>query len=168
MGADAAHGRGDVGAFLASFRADLVALAYVLTGSQHDAQDVVHTVIVRLLRTDLTRVGDPRAYCRRAVINECASWGRRRVRSARTVKALEAEWNRVLSSQPDPFGRVEVMSALRSLSQRQRTAVVLRYYLDWNDDQIAEALKCAPATVRSLLSRGLKRLRAELEGEDRR
>ena len=54
------------------------------------------------------------------------------------------------------------MSALRSLSARQRAAVVLRYYLDWDDDSIAQTLACTPATVRSLLSRALKKMRTEL------
>lgn len=143
-------------------REDLVALAYVMTGSQDEAQDVVHEVFVRLLRADVTGVDDLWSYARRAVTNECASWGRRIARGARRSQALSVEWNRLLRTQPDPYGRVEVLSALTSLSQRQRAAVVLRYYLSWEDDAIAEALGCAPATVRSLLSRALRKLETEL------
>ena len=147
---------------MARARDDLVALAYVMTGSQDEAQDVVHEVFVRLLRADVTEVHDLWSYARRAVTNECASWGRRIARGTRRSQALRAEWDRVLRTQPDPFGRVEVLSVMTSLPQRQRAAVVLRYYLSWDDDAIAETLDCAPATVRSLLSRALRKLQAEL------
>lgn len=152
----------EVGAFLADSREDLVALAYVMTASQDEAQDVVHDVFLRLLRTDLTGVADLRAYARRAITNECATWGRRLTRSRRRSRSLHAEWQRVLATQPDPHGRVEVLTALSVLSTRQRTAVVLRYYLDWDDEAIAETLHCAPSTVRTVLSRAMKKLRADL------
>lgn len=161
-----ASSRGDdaveVTEFLRNAREDLVALAYVLTGSQEEAQDVVHDVFVRLLRIDLAGVADLRSYARRAVTNECASWGRRLTRNARRSRQLRSEWDRVLSTQPDPFGRIEVLSAMTTLSSRQRAAVVLRYYLGWDDAAIAETLNCAPTTVRSLISRALKKLRTEL------
>lgn len=153
---------GGLSEFMGEAREDLVALAYVMTGSQEEAQDVVHDVFVRLLRTDLAGVADLRSYARRAVTNECATWGRRLARSARRSRQLRAEWDRVLSTQPDPFGRIEVLSAMTALSARQRAAMVLRYYLDWDDAAIAETLNCAPATVRTLISRALKRLRTEL------
>ena len=65
---------------------------------------------------------------------------------------------------PDPAqasgDRDEVERLLRGLPRQQRAALVLRYYLDWPDDEIAQALGCAPATVRSHLSRALATLRA--------
>jgi RNA polymerase sigma factor (sigma-70 family) len=125
----------------------MMALAYVLTGSREDAQDVVQNVLTRL--TD-----------------ECASWGRAKSRTRRRLNAASSEWVRRHSTQPDPYGRAEVMSALRGLPHRQRTAVVLRYYLDWDDRAIAEVLGCAPATVRTILSRTLARLRTELGGDN--
>jgi RNA polymerase sigma factor (sigma-70 family) len=147
-------------------RNSMLALAYVLTGSHEDAQDIVQTVLVRLAGVELGRVADIRAYCHRAVTNECASWGRAKVRSRHRVETLSSEWIRRHSTQPDPYGRIELMGALRALPLRQRSAVVLRYYLDWNDDAIAETLGCAPATVRSILSRALKKLRTELGDDD--
>lgn len=142
----------------------LVALAYVLTGSRSDAQDVAHDVVVRLLERNPSTVRDLDAYARRAVVNECTSRGRRMGRSISREQRLRLEWNRVLATQPDPYGRLDVMAALARLGGRQRSAVVLRYYLDWTDHDIADALGCAPATVRSLLSRAMKKLRAELDG----
>jgi RNA polymerase sigma factor (sigma-70 family) len=57
--------------------------------------------------------------------------------------------------------------ALLRLPERQRAAIVLRFYEDLSDVQTAEVLRCAPGTVRSLVSRGMKTLRTELEGVSR-
>lgn len=56
----------------------------------------------------------------------------------------------------------EMLGALASLPYKQRAAVTLRFWADWSDDQIAEALDCAPTTVRVLVHRGLNVLRTEL------
>jgi len=57
--------------------------------------------------------------------------------------------------------------ALMRLPERQRAAIVLRFYEDPSDVQTAEVLRCSPGTVRSLVSRGMKTLRSELEGVSR-
>ena len=56
----------------------------------------------------------------------------------------------------------ELWDVLDRLTQRQRTALVLRYYLDLPEEEIAAVLRCRPSTVRSLVLRGLARLREEL------
>lgn len=148
--------------FRASYR-ELVGLAVNLTGSREHAEDAVQEVYSRLMVADLTAIKDVHAYARRAVCNECMSWGRRMVRHGRRARALEAEWERDMRCLPDPFGRVELLSALAQLSPRQRTAVVLRYYLDLPDHEIGSALNCAPATARTLLSRAIRKLRITLD-----
>lgn len=150
--------------FMATNRADLVALAYLMTGNRETAQDVVHDVFARLLGLDVNDVENLRAYARRAVVNECAGWGRRRKHTKNRARRLEAEWLRRQAVQPDLFGRAEVMSALSAIPPRQRAAIVLRYYLDMTDEQAAEHLGCAPATVRSLISRAMPKLRTQLNG----
>ena len=57
--------------------------------------------------------------------------------------------------------------ALLRLPERQRAAIVLRFYEDLSDVQTAEVLRCSPGTVRSLVSRGMTTLRSELEGVTR-
>jgi RNA polymerase sigma factor (sigma-70 family) len=57
--------------------------------------------------------------------------------------------------------------ALLGLPDRQRAAIVLRFYEDLSDVQTAEVLRCSPGTVRSLVSRGMKTLRSELGGVSR-
>jgi RNA polymerase sigma factor (sigma-70 family) len=63
--------------------------------------------------------------------------------------------------------REVIWSALGVLSHRQRIAIVLRYYEDFTDEQIAQVLGCAQGTVRSLISRALPRLRASIENPKR-
>jgi DNA-directed RNA polymerase specialized sigma24 family protein len=55
----------------------------------------------------------------------------------------------------------------RKLSDRQRVAIVLRFYEDLSERQVADILKCRPGTVKSLVSRGLETLRTQIEGEGR-
>ena len=72
-----------------------------------------------------------------------------------------------VSSGDDAAGvddRDSLRRALRTLPPRQRTAVVLRHYLDLSEAQTAAELDCAVGTVKSLTARGLLALRAELEG----
>lgn len=132
----------------------LVALAFTLTGSREEAEDIVQNVLARLLQADLTSIDNLLAYARRAVCNETNTWGRSVARQGRRSRVLQSEWSRTLRTQSDPYGRVELLSALAALNSRQRTAVVLRYFLHLDDNEIGAMLGCSTGTVRSLLSRG--------------
>lgn len=72
------------------------------------------------------------------------------------------EATRAERTSPELFSPAEVMAALGCLTRRQRAAVALRYLLDLDDPTIAEHLSCAPVTVRSLISRAMHTLRAEI------
>jgi RNA polymerase sigma factor (sigma-70 family) len=67
---------------------------------------------------------------------------------------------------PGPEGQLvdrhAIVAALGRLSERQRAAIVLRYYEDLSEDAIAQTLRCRPATVRSLIARGVRSLREHL------
>lgn len=152
----------DLETFARSERDELVALAYLIAGTRTEAEDIVQEVLARLTRADLAAISDLTAYARRAIANECVTWGRRTTRRARGMSRLRLEARRLHAGIADPLGRVELASALGRLPARYRGAIVLRYYLDWTDDDIADALDCAPSTVRSWLSRGLAQLREEL------
>lgn len=149
--------------FAVEARQELVGLAYTLCGSREEAQDIVQEVMLKLALKDLAEIRDLATYARRAVYNESSSLGRRWGRGAIRRTRLVEEWQRTLRVQPDPHGRVEVMAALSRLPERQRAALVLRYYVDLPDQEIAAILSCAPPTVRTLLARGLRKLRLDLE-----
>lgn len=133
-------------------RLRLVRIAYLMTGNREVAQEVVQDAFVSARRS-WAGVRETRAYLRTAVVNGCRSWGRR--------QQLE-------SSRQQPQGDVaglqadELWDALSRLNPRQRAAVVLRYYEDLPDAEIAVLLGCRPATVRTSIHRALDALRKEI------
>jgi RNA polymerase sigma-70 factor (sigma-E family) len=103
------------------------------------------------------RVDDVGAYLRRAVLHEIQrGWRRRRPTPDGVITTVGAEDDRVAEHD-------RVLRALRGLPARQRSAVVLRYYDDRSEADIAEVLDVPVGTVKSTLSRALDRLRSALE-----
>ena len=132
--------------------APLLRLAYLLVGARTVAEDLVQDAFLRL-HAAWARVDDPLAYVRTCVVNGARDHHRHRAVVDRTpVPRAEAVVDR-----PDELGHV-----LAGLPVRQHAALGLRYHLDLSDEAIAAALGCRPSTVRSLLRRGLARLREEL------
>ena len=127
-------------------------VAYLLTGSTEGAEDAVHDTFLRC-RSRFGTLEDPRSYLRAAVVNECRSVHRRLRRSPPPAAAPEPR---------PPAELVELRDALDRLPYAQRAAIVLRYFVDIPDDDIAAALGCRPATVRSHLRRGIANLREAL------
>ena len=127
----------------------LVRLAYLLTGRAAEAEEIVQDAYVAARRS-WSGVRDPYPYLRSAVANRCRSWGRRQV--------LERE-RRPRPAEPAELVADEMWDALATLPERQRTAIVLRYWADLPDAEIAEVLGCRPATVRTTLHRGIAALR---------
>jgi RNA polymerase sigma factor (sigma-70 family) len=160
--------------YLGSFAA-MVRLARVLVDSPETAEDLVQDSFVRLHR-HWGGVRDPRAYLQRSVVNACRSHHRRawreRTRAPRADTGLPAPAPGAVSG-PGTVGPVvdgtaeqgrsddaDVLgTALATLPYRQRAALVLRFYSDLPDAEIAVALGCRPGTVGSLVHRGLERLR---------
>ncbi|MGH2674278.1 MAG: SigE family RNA polymerase sigma factor [Actinomycetota bacterium] len=136
-------------------------LAFLLTGDRSVAEDLVHEAFVRLFGRfrDIRHPEAFRSYLRATVVNLARSHFRRR----RVERAyLERQGRPPDDASPDPGAREEMWDALQRLSPRQRAAVVLRYYEDLTEAQTAEILGCAVGTVKSLVSRGLDRLGAEI------
>lgn len=134
----------------------MVRLAYLLTGNQAAAEDLVQDAFVKVHRQWATGIEYPKAYLRTAVVNTCHSWGRRKVRELDHLR-------RRLETVEDPvLVADEMFDVLQVLPARQRAAIVLRFYEDLPETEIASALRCRPNTVRTLIHRGLKTLRQEL------
>ena len=131
----------------------LVRTAYLFSGDAGRAEEIVQDAFVQTHRA-WSRVRDPLPYLRTAVLNGCRSMGRRR--------QLERD-RRPRPPDPVPLGADELWDALATLPDRQRAAIVLRFYLDLPDDEIAGVLGCRRATVRTAVHRGLARLRQEID-----
>jgi RNA polymerase sigma-70 factor (sigma-E family) len=144
----------------------LVRLSVLLVHDQAAAEDVVQDAFVAM-HGRWSRLRDPDkalAYLRQAVVNRSRSTLRHRVvveRHARTSSAGD-----VAVDGPTVGGarRDAVRDALRQLSERQREVLVLRYYLDWSEAQIADALGISRGAVKAHAHRGSAALR-ELLGD---
>lgn len=139
----------------------IVRLAYLLTGDAPFAQEVGQEAFARLLpRVQETR--EPAAYLRTVAVNLCRDRGRREGTARRHPPAPPG-----VSPAPGlPADLDEVWLAVQALPARRRDAVVLRYWADLPTDEIARLLHARPATVRSLLHRGLASLK-EVLADDR-
>jgi RNA polymerase sigma-70 factor (sigma-E family) len=144
---------------------DALGLAYLLTGDRNLAEDLVQDAFVRVLG----RFHDLRSrdafwwYLRRTLVNLANSHFRRR-----RVERAWLERQRPEIAAPagaDLEERERVVAALMTLRPEQRAAVVLRYFEDLSEADTAEALGRPVGTVKSMVSRGMGRLREEL-GED--
>jgi RNA polymerase sigma-70 factor (sigma-E family) len=149
--------------FVRTETAGLLRSAYLLTGNAASAEDVVQETLTRLFPR-WTRVQDatyPQAYVRRSLINTFLNT--RRLRSATEIVVDD------VGDRPSQIDLAQgvadsdlVWSLLGRLGERQRAVLVLRYFHDWPDADIASAVGCRVGTVRSLLSRGLATMRTEL------
>jgi RNA polymerase sigma factor (sigma-70 family) len=102
------------------------------------------------------------AYLRTTVINLARMHHRRRATEQRYLEREAAQPPRHVGT--TDLEEYEVMkSALLRLPERQRAALVLRFYLDLSERDAAEALGCRPGTVKSLVSRGLEALRSQAQ-----
>lgn len=138
--------------------------AAVLAGDRAGAEDVVQEVLIRVYQRwdQIGGLDRPESYVRKVIVNEFISSHRRLWRLVPAGRGSDLD-DRVT---PDHSGgqveREALLAELAKLPARQRAVVVLRYYEELPDGQIAEVLGCAPATVRSLAFRALATLRADV------
>jgi RNA polymerase sigma-70 factor (sigma-E family) len=136
--------------------------AYVLTGSWSDAEELAQESMVRTLRAwpRIRERENPAVYARTVLVNRRRTLFRR----GKLAERHEAAESRPSAPVQDAVeDRAVVWAALLELPQRQRAAVVLRYYEDLSEAQTAAALGVAVGTVKSLVHKGLAQLRVHLE-----
>ena len=140
-------------------------LAYLLTGDRELAEDLAQEAFVRVARrlTGLRNADSVRWYLRRTVVNLVNSHLRRQRVERAHMPALASSV--VGLSTTDVVTKQAVRDAIAQLSARQRTVVVLRYYQDLTDQQIASVLGCPVGTVKSALHRAAAILRQNLGQE---
>ncbi|HEX9411030.1 MAG TPA: sigma-70 family RNA polymerase sigma factor [Actinomycetota bacterium] len=152
--------------FFRAEHARLQQALYVVTGSDQEAQDLMQEAFLRVWeRWDrVQRMDEPTGYLYRTAMNAFRSRLRRAARAARSLARLR----------PGPasqgFGgadqRDEVARALKTLSARQRAAIVLTELLDFDSAEAAAMLGVRPSTVRNLAAQARKALERILEVGD--
>jgi RNA polymerase sigma-70 factor (sigma-E family) len=145
-------------------QAGALRLAYLLTGDAGLAEDVVADAFARMYgRWRRDRIDDPRAYLRRAIVNQIR--GRFRRRATRRKHEANARLSELTAGAADEgiADRDRLRRALVLLPPRQRATVVLRVVEDLSELDTAALLGVSTGTVKSHLSRGIARLRAALD-----
>ena len=132
--------------------APMVRLARLLTAADPAAEELVQDAFLRV-RPRWDVIENPASYLRAAVVNGCRNHQRRRKIERRQIPAVGV-------ADDDRF---ELRGALEALPVRQRSAVVLRYYEDLPEAEIAELLDCSVPAVKSLLHRAVQDLRKVIE-----
>lgn len=140
----------------------LMKLAFVLTGSQHESEELVQEAFLDLQQR-WDRVLNPAGFLRTVVTNGARRRGRRRTRRHQIVERNQAVIAGDISQRP-PYDYY-LTDAMARLPDRQRIALVLAYFGGYSSAEIAETLGCKPATARSLVHRGIRLLGKELDRE---
>jgi RNA polymerase sigma-70 factor (sigma-E family) len=137
--------------------------AYLLTGNRADAEDLVQSVLAKTyLAWD--RIEDRAAldgYVRRAMVNTHISWWRRR--RVEEFPTDEVPDQAVADQSADSDMQEPLRRAIARLPQRMRDAVMLRYYEDMTEAEVAEVLGVSLGTVKSTVSRAVAKLRIDAD-----
>lgn len=132
----------------------LVRHARLIVGSQAVAEELVQEAFVRLHRS-WDRAVEPPAYVHTIVINLCRTWCVRAERERSLVESIVEPM-----ALPPEYG--DTWRAMLRLPEKYRTALVLKFYDDLSEAEMARLMDCRPGTVKSLIHRGLSKLREEL------
>lgn len=157
--------RGGYDDFAAASVGRLLRMAYLLTGSTHDAADLTQDTLERLFVSWWRIKADPMAYAFKTMVNLAHNrrrWRRRHVETALDLVAEPADDDR----SDQILSRAEIVSALQQLPPRQRAVIVLRYLEDLPEAHTAAALNISPGTVKSQSAKALTRLRQILVAVD--
>ena len=140
--------------FVAARTPALARTAYLLTGDHHLAEDLVQTALFQAARHWERIEGHPEAYVRRILYTQNVSWWRRRRLRETALEEYDAA-----AADADPDLRLTLEEALRRLTPKQRTVLVLRFFEDLTEAQTATALGIGVGTVKSMTRQALHRLR---------
>jgi RNA polymerase sigma-70 factor (sigma-E family) len=169
-----ARARAEFEEFVAARSAALFRTAVLLTGNRQDAQDLVQSALERACRhwDRVATAEQPEAYVRRILVNSLKD----RWRLGRRIVEVPFDdiWpppsgsgsgsGSAAAAGQSPFRQVELrrsmIAELRKLPAGMRSVLVLRYFEDLSEVEIAHALNCSTGTVKSQAARGLARLRA--------
>ncbi len=159
--------RGEFEEFAAAHADGLLRSAFLMMGDRGEAEDVVQECLFRIARKwpRVRSMEHPGAYTRRVMVSLVLDGGGRRSRRSAELAGAEP---------PPASGReganaaaldtgIDLIRALVELPPRQRAVLVLRYFADLPEAEVAAALGCSLGTVKSSTSRALERLRQALD-----
>jgi RNA polymerase sigma-70 factor (sigma-E family) len=159
---------GDFRSFVEAQWQPLLRTAYLLTGDRGLAEDLVQSTLLQVHRrwARIERLDAPAAYARRVLVNlNSSSWRRRRVREVLHLAMPDPADVHDASAAVDL--RDQLWRACLGLPPRRRAVVVLRYFEDLPDEEVARVLGISVSTVKTQAHRALATLRAELEAPSR-
>jgi RNA polymerase sigma-70 factor (sigma-E family) len=140
----------------------LLRVAFLLTRDWAEAEDLLQTALMKAWFAWSRLDNEPEAYVRRIIATTYVSWRRRRRWFAESVRAElpESSADDLTAAVVDRHG---LWAALGRLPARQRAVLVLRFYEDLSEQQVAAAMGVSVGTVKSQASRALQKLRADTE-----
>jgi RNA polymerase sigma-70 factor (sigma-E family) len=152
-------------AFVTASSARLLRAAWLLTLNREQAQDLVQLAYVKTFAVwRRVRRDDAESYARRVLVNSHIDWWRRAPWRERATAQLP---ERAVNDNETPIAeRTALAAALRELTKRERTVVVLRYYIDISEADVAAELNVSLGTVKSTASKALAKLRKSAELDD--
>jgi RNA polymerase sigma-70 factor (sigma-E family) len=148
--------------FVAGSSRRLAQFATLLISDRHTAEDLVQTALVKAYLNWPSARNNPMPYVRRVMLNQRTDWWRR-LRGREQVTAEPPDGPTFGDLADDQASQDAVIQALRRLTKRERAVVVLRYFEDLSEAQIAAELGIAVGTVKSTLFRALGKLRVSTE-----
>jgi RNA polymerase sigma-70 factor (sigma-E family) len=151
--------------FAAARSGALIRVAYVLAGDQHAAEDLLQTALTKTAARWGHIHTAPEAYVRQVMYREQVSWWRRRARHRETTMADLPD---LAAAVPEISAetRLSLQQALLALPPGKRAVLVLRYFEDLPETQVASILGCSVGTVRSQTHKAIAQLRATLSAAE--
>jgi RNA polymerase sigma-70 factor (sigma-E family) len=157
--------------FMAESSGSLLRTAYLITADAGHSEDLVQECLFKVARrwSRVVSMDNPQAYARRVLINLALDGSKRRSRHRaelatqsshdddHSCRRQESEISRGAFAAVDDG--LELIRALGELAPRQRTALVLRFFDDLTESEVASTMGCSVGTVKSMTSRALKKMR---------
>ena len=152
----------DFDRFVAENGDGLLRAAYLMVGDLHEAEDLVQETLFKVASRwpRVSSMENSVGYARRILVNLALHGRSKRSRNRAELKATVPAETAANAACLDIHD--ELFDALVALPPRQRAALVLRYFLDLPEGEVAAVLRCSLGTVKSSTSRGLKRLEETL------
>jgi len=154
--------------YMAARQPSLLRTAYLLTGDRHTAEDLVQTSLAKLYlawdRVERRETLD--GYVRRILVNEHNSLWRRAWKRREVSTDVLPDHDAVVD-EPDDGRGAALWEFVQTLPRRQRTVIVLRYYEDLSEAEIARVMNISTGTVKSQASRALAAMRARVQDDPR-